>query len=309
MKALVFDIYKGTTHDGPGVRDTVFLKGCPLKCRWCHNPEGMDFGNGVWYEKHTCIGCGECMKACRSNALTLREEGIFIDYSLCKNCMLCESACPAHAIERIADEYTPEEVAAEILKDKEYFDVSGGGVTLSGGEAMAHHQFAKEFFRLMKENGISTALDTSGFCDTSALKEVLEYTDILLYDLKVMDSKRHIKWTGVDNRIIIENILKVKEQMKEKILWIRTPLIPGYTADEDVISEIAAFIRDNLRDCVKRWELCAFNNSCNGKYDKLHKAWDLENAEILSKERADFLLDIAKTSGIKEVICSGITKQ
>ena len=145
MKALIFDIYKGTTHDGPGTRDTVFFLCCPLECKWCHNPEGIDYSNGVWYNKNLCIGCGECVKACENDAVDITLDGVIIN-SLCKKCFKCAEFCPAKAITKIAEEYTPEILSKEILKDKEFFDVSGGGVTVSGGEATHHAEFVSEFF-------------------------------------------------------------------------------------------------------------------------------------------------------------------
>ena len=222
MQAHVFDIYKGTTHDGPGMRDTVFLKGCPLKCKWCHNPEGIDFENGVWYEKKYCIGCEECVKVCKNKAIAIEEDGVHIDYSVCRKCMKCTDYCPTKAITKIAESYTVEELAAEILKDKEYFNISGGGVTVSGGEALMRWDFVKEFFRVMKMNNINTALDTSGFCRKEELKAVLEYTDILLYDLKVVNHKLHKEWTGVENSVILQNLLYIKDYVSKNDLKLET---------------------------------------------------------------------------------------
>ena len=304
MKTLIFDIYKGTTHDGPGTRDTVFFKGCPLNCKWCHNPEGIDFDNGVWYDKGLCINCGECVKLCRNGAISLTSNGININ-TFCKKCFMCAEYCPAKAITKIAEEYMLEDLVQEILKDKEYFDVSGGGVTVSGGEATYHAEFVSEFFRIMKQNGINTALDTSGFCDRNALNRILENTDIVLYDLKVIDGALHKAWTGVDNGIILENI----KNIKNKRLWIRTPIIPMFTASEHVIKDIAHFIKENIANEVERWELCAFNNSCYKKYLKLNKEWEFKHAELITVEEAKRFLEIARTSGINEIVCTGILKE
>lgn len=301
MKALIFDIYKGTTHDGPGTRDTVFFKGCPLKCKWCHNPEGIDFYNDVWQDKALCIGCGECIKACENKAINVTSDGISINSS-CKKCFVCAEVCPSKAITKIAEEYTPEALAEEIMKDKEYFDISGGGVTVSGGEAAFHAEFVSEFFRIMKQKGISTALDTSGFCDPNVFSKILENTDIVLYDLKVIDNFLHKEWTGVDNDIILENI----KNIKNKRLWIRTPLIPNFTANENVIHNISRFIKENIMDKVERWELCAFNNSCYKKYLKLNKEWELKGAGLITSHQSEQFLEIAKTSGVNQIICSGI---
>lgn len=310
-KALIFDIYKGTTNDGEGIRDTVFFKGCPLNCVWCHNPEGIEAGNRLWYDKNRCIGCAECVKGCENNALQLTEKGININHFMCNQCANCVSICPSNAIQFIGKYYTVEELAKEILKDKEYFIASNGGVTASGGECMRQSGFLTDFFAVMKENGINTALDTSGFCATSELKAVLEYTDCVLYDLKVMDSYLHKKWTGQDNRIIIKNLLCVKDYVKKNgiKLWIRTPIITGYTDNEAAISGIAEFIKTNLENSVQRWELCAFNNSCVKKYDKLSINWELKDYTLITKEKMANLLEIARSSTAKTVISSGIIKE
>lgn len=311
MKALVFDIYKGTTNDGPGIRDTVFLKGCPLRCLWCHNPEGIPFKNRVWYEKNVCIGCGECLKVCKNDALKLREDGINLDNHKCKSCMQCVSVCPTGALSLIAEEYTVETLAREILKDKEYFQSSGGGVTVSGGEAMCQKDFVCSLFDIMKKNRIHTALDTTGYCKWEDLEAVIQKTDIVLYDLKVMDGKLHKQWTGVDNQGIISNIQNLKRYVAagKLKLWIRTPVVPGYTDREEIICEIAGFIRQQLNGCVERWELCAFNNSCARKYEKLQLDWCLKKVGILSRSQMNRLSEIAKTSLASEIICSGIMKE
>ena len=156
----VFDIQRMSVHDGPGIRTTVFLKGCPLNCQWCHNPEGIDFDNGVWYDKGLCINCGECVKLCRNGAISLTTNGININ-TFCKKCFMCAEYCPAKAITKIAEEYMLEDLVQEILKDKEYFDVSGGGVTVSGGEPLLQNDI-EEFISRVKELGYSVKLDTNG---------------------------------------------------------------------------------------------------------------------------------------------------
>lgn len=305
MTAPVFNIYKGTTTDGPGMRDTVFLKGCPLSCEWCHNPEGMDFKNSVWYEKKLCIGCGECIKACNNNSIFQKDGKILINYDSCMNCFYCADVCPTEAISKIAQEYTPDELLSVILKDKEYFDTSGGGVTLSGGEATAYPDFSREFFRTAKKHGINTALDTCGYCNTKELEKILKFTDIILYDLKCIDDNLHKRFTGKSNKLILENLLHIVKLPERPTLWIRTPVIPRYTAYEPIIKEIALFMRHNLNGCVSRWELCAFNNMCRTKYEKLGQKWGLSDCSHISKN--DCYLNAALSSGIKDIAVCGIT--
>ncbi len=311
MNALIFDIYKGTTGDGPGIRDTVFFKGCPLNCKWCHNLEGIDVKNRLWWEHKTCIGCGLCKDACKNNAIFVSADGVALSPQDCKLCSSCQNICPTKSISAIAKKYTLRQLTEEILKDLEYFKVSGGGVTASGGEAMMQYEFVYEFFSEMRKNGINTALDTTGFCDFEKLRKVLTYTDTVLYDLKVIDSQLHKEWTGVDNKIILENIKNISALIKTGLpikLWIRTPIIPRFSDNEKVISEIADFIKANLSETVERWELCAFNNSCANKYKKLGKEWPFEKVELILKEKMNELKLIAQTSGAKEIVTSGILK-
>lgn len=311
MRAEIFDIYKGSTHDGPGMRDVVFFKGCPLNCIWCHNPEGIETINSVWYEKNVCIGCGECLKACGSNAVKMTDMGIVIDQNKCIRDYKCIDFCPSGAIEKIANEYTVDGLYREILKDKSYFDASGGGVTASGGEAMLHADFICEFFHRLKNNGIHTALDTTGYCDDAKLFAVLKNTDMVIYDLKVVNRQLHRNFTGADNNLILENIVKISNYIKNGAklsLWIRTPIIPGFTDSEKMISEIAEFINDNLSGTVQRWELCSFNNSCTHKYEKLGRQWTLSNTSLIAKEKMSKLKAIAKSACADEIVCSGLIK-
>ncbi|MDY3929659.1 MAG: radical SAM protein [Clostridia bacterium] len=203
-----------------------------------------------------------------------------------------------------------EELSHEIIKDKEYFDISAGGVTASGGEAMLNAEFVCKFFAEMKRRGIRTALDTTGFCDKDKLFEVLKYTDIILYDLKVISSEKHKRFTGVDNGVILENAVMIAELIRGGStlkLWIRTPIIPGFTDNNKTIADIADFIKSNLYGAVERWELCAFNNSCTHKYKKLGKQWEFADVGLISKENMRQLKIIAEKSGAYEIVCSGIT--
>jgi len=291
---MTIEILHGTTHDGPGMRTTVFTKGCPLHCRWCQNPESIAFENAVWWEGLDCIGCGSCIEACPQQAIGADEACIRIDRAKCAACGVCVEACPADAMRWQGQKMDMAALLQEVLKDKAYYRQSGGGVTCSGGEALMQYEFVAEFFKNLKAEGVSTALDTCGFAPQKNLQAVLLYTDYLLYDLKLWDDAAHRLYTGASNKLILENLLyaaefvrRQRENGRHMEIWIRTPLIPGATASAENIAAIGAFIRQNIADTVARWELCAFNGLCGTKYERLGVAWPYRDTEPMC--RADIL--------------------
>lgn len=300
--ALIFDLYRGTTHDGPGQRDTVFFKGCPLSCTWCHNPEGISTSPLVWWQKQACIGCGLCHDACPTGANALAESGIQIDRDKCTVCGKCALACPAEALTLCGQEWSLEALLEEVLKNKPYYDRTGGGVTVSGGEAMLQYRFVERFFQELHAVGVTTALDTCGHVSAACLARVLPHTDYILYDLKLMNSAGHERFCGTGNGLILENARRIAEAINRRELggefWIRTPLIPGASASEENLRNIAAFIVNQLgvRN-VARWELCAFNNSCSSKYHRLGKPWDFAGNRALRRAEALSLRQTAERAG------------
>lgn len=310
--ALIFDIYRGTTHDGPGIRSTVFFKGCPLSCSWCHNPEGISTKQQIWWYSTRCIGCGICINTCQNHAIYSNESGIHIDQELCKQCLSCTKQCPSKALQPIGKEYTVESLLKELQKDKLYYQQSGGGVTVSGGEVMLQYEFIQDLFARLHQEEISTALDTSGFTTFEHLKNLLPHTDYILYDLKLLDDMKHCYFTGQSNRIILENFEKLihaKRAGENNFeLWIRTPLIPKVTATKENITAIARLLQPYLGNYVNRWELCAFNNACKDKYHRLDKIWAYENDKHLTAQEAHLLQQYALNQGLdpKYVILTGI---
>lgn len=319
-KCMTIEITRGTTHDGPGMRTTVFLKGCPLHCMWCQNPESINPRQDIWWEERKCIGCFSCIKACQKAAVASGEKGMEIDRLKCTACGACVEACPSQAMSFTGREFTLEQLVDETTRDKDYYEAFEGGVTVSGGEPLSQYMFVSKFFKRLKGMGINTALDTCGIAPPAALDLVLPFTDHVLYDIKIFDPELHCKFTGQSNQVILSNLLYIADYIRsvnkqqdsgrkqEMKLWLRTPLIPDATATEENITAISRFIKDNLIDVVERWELCAFNNSCKGKYRKLGQTWFFENTALMGQEFVDRIKAAALSSGIpgEKLVVSGL---
>lgn len=289
-KGVILNLQRMSTEDGPGIRTTVFFKGCTLACKWCHNPESIIFRNEHEWFDSKCIRCKSCIATCPNDAITFVDDTSRIDYELCETCMNCTQACPTNALEAKGKDWTVDELYSELIKDRVYFGKEGG-ITLSGGEVLAQADFAYKVLSKLRANNIHTAVDTCGQVNFENIEKVFDVTSLFLYDLKIYDSNLHKRYTGLGSELILKNFGRLAEKIRQKDgtkLWVRTPLIPGITDTEDNIVSIAQVI-DDYSDVIERWELLAFNNLCESKYERLNKQWNFKKAD---KQSAEKLKDI-----------------
>ncbi|MDN5331901.1 MAG: pyruvate formate lyase activating enzyme, partial [Tepidanaerobacteraceae bacterium] len=247
-KGIVTDIQHYCVHDGPGIRTVVFLKGCPLRCKWCSNPETQVAGYELGYNVGNCLGCGTCVKVCPKKCIELTETGVKIDRQRCTRCFKCQEACPTGALRRFGYLKSVEEVMKEVEKDRIFYEYSGGGITLSGGECLTQKEFTLELLRTSKKMGINTAIETTGHAEWEVLQEIAGFADYILYDLKHVDSERHEAMTGVSNTLIMGNLQRLVKIGFKPI--IRIPVIPGYNDDRDTVSEFVRLMKNLKLDTV-----------------------------------------------------------
>ncbi|MDL2256257.1 glycyl-radical enzyme activating protein [Parabacteroides sp. OttesenSCG-928-K15] len=314
-EALLTKIVPLSSHDGPGMRTTLFFKGCSMRCSWCHNPETINAFPELEWQSRNCIGCRQCEKACKYGAIDFSHQKTYpIDKEKCTRCFSCVESCPSKALNSIGIYYSQSMLLERILKDKPLLIKMEGGITFSGGEPALQSTFILSLAKELKRHILHLALDTCGLASLQVYKQLLPYIDILLFDLKEIDPEKHHLFTGVGNQKITDNLLRIIDFIREKKLqtriWIRTPLVPGMTATEENISGIARFISD-YTDCIDRWELCAFNNLCTDKYRQLGLSWPLVTTPLLSDIEIKELLATAKvmTANKIQITASGLTKK
>ena len=266
VSGVVFNIQRCSLHDGPGIRTTVFLKGCPLECFWCQNPESQAGGPEVLLDRRKCTLCGACRLACPEGAVRLEGRTPVFSRGDCRGCGRCVPACPNEARTITGKRVTVDEVLQEVLKDVKFYKKSGGGVTLSGGEPLAQPRFATQLFARCKREGLHTTLDTCGCAPWPIIRELLEYVDLVLFDIKHLDAAKHAEATGRDNRLILDNAKRIA---KRKPMRVRVPLIPGFNDSAAVVGEIVAFVRQELGGAVI--DLLPYNRLGEIKYAFLDK--------------------------------------
>lgn len=296
MTGTVFDMQRFSLHDGPGIRTIVFLKGCPLHCRWCSNPESQNNSPIVMYKKSDCFKCGRCISVCKVGAISFDNE-THIDREKCTGCGECTNVCPSGALVLKGKTMTIQQAIKELKKDATIFRRSDGGVTLSGGEPLVQHEFASQLLLACKSQGWNTAIETTGFGSSEAIEKVIPYVDTVLLDIKHIDPYTHKKFTGISNEVILKNAKRISQITKTVV---RVPIIPGFNYSYKDIEDIAKFVKTlNNVDTI---HLLPYHTFGENKYDLLGIEYTLDGLKRLSKEDLNEHKRIVESHDIKCII-------
>ena len=296
---IIFNIQRFSTHDGPGIRTTVFLKGCPLTCLWCSNPESQYGRPQLMVRDVKCSGCGECVSACPEHAISFSEEQTRkINWNRCNNCFDCVGACLYGSLTSIGEQMTSEAVADIVEKDTVFYNNSGGGVTISGGEAFAQHDFLEELLILLKQKKIHRALDTTGYAPASVIDKIIPLVDMVLFDIKHLDTERHREATGVRNENILKNLRRVARQIRT---WIRIPLIAGYNDTEAHITKISE-LAEELK--IEKVSFLPYHEGGTVKHRQIGQKHPEFSAKAPTEEHLKWILEIMARKNIPATIGS-----
>ncbi len=303
-KLFVFNIQKYSIHDGDGIRTTIFFKGCPIRCAWCHNPESQRFGPELLWNQEKCTNCGACVEVCPTHAMKWNGSKVIMDRSLCTQCGKCVEACLNNVRELAGKYYTVEELVEEAEKDQMFYEESGGGVTLSGGEVMAQEPFhlIVELTRRLHEKGIPVAIDTSGFAPWERFEALLPFADVFLYDLKAMDPEKHKRLIGAENNLILDNLRKLSQNGAK--VYLRMPLVGGLNTDDEDILPVIQLMQQGVR--AERVYLLPYHNTGKSKYARLGRLYDINSVfNVPSPERLEEIAELFRKNGFPNVRIGG----
>lgn len=296
-KGMVSNIQRFCIHDGPGIRTVVFLKGCPLNCFWCENPELQKKENEIFYSQEKCILCKHCMEVCPTKALTIKDNKVNLNRELCNVCGICTSVCYAGALVKVSEYKSVLETFKEVVKDLGVFRQSEGGLTVSGGEPLYQVEFTLELLKLAKERNVHTTLETSGYALWSSVEKIIPYTDLFLYDLKHLDKKKHFEGTRVTNDIILNNLQKLIN--KDSKIIIRIPVIPNFNYEKSTLLEMAKYIK---KIGITNLDLLSYHQLGRKKYVKLGRNYIGSNLQIDENKLKQWRHEIMKKVDIKVFI-------
>lgn len=295
IRGVIFDIERYAIHDGPGIRTTVFMKGCPLRCWWCHNPEGIESLKNLMYFEYRCIRCKTCASTCPQEAISFDGEKQIINRAYCSRCGICAEHCPTGALKLVGYEVTVRELLKEIEKDVLLYDRSGGGVTFSGGEPLFQPLFLKEALRGCKKMGIHVTLDTSGYAPPEVFEAFVDSVDLFLYDIKLLDDREHRKYTGVSNEPIKKNLATLVEKGKGSSVILRFPVIPGITDTEENLKGLLSLV--SKLGVINEVDILPFHD-VSEKYDRLGIEYKMRGHGPPSKERLNYIKERLEEVGL-----------
>lgn len=290
---ILTEIQRFTVHDGPGVRSMAFLKGCPLRCKWCQNPETWNTHPELLHSPDECINCGKCVTVCSSNAINITSGGMEIDRKKCVNCGDCAKTCYSGALKITGEYMTVEEVFKALMEDEIFYKNSGGGITLSGGECTMQAEFVIQLLKKLKEHGIHTAIETCGHCQKEKFERITEYVDRILYDIKIPYDEKSRTFTGQGNELILSNLKVASEQGKDIIL--RFPMIPGVNDDKASLNAIADIA---IKNNIKRINILPFHQAGTSKWKAIGRKYTFENYEVPTEDEIDAALEVLLNRGL-----------
>jgi pyruvate formate lyase activating enzyme len=291
----VFNIQRYSLHDGPGIRTTVFLKGCSLACKWCSNPEGIRPYPELMAIDRNCVACFKCMEVCTLKAIHKKNNQRVIDWEKCNLCFECVNACSYGALKKVGQLYSLDHLIGEIERDRLFYLNSGGGVTFSGGEPLLQHEFTREVFKICRQKMISTALDTCGHVPWEIIEKTLKFTDLVLYDIKQLDSILHQQATGQNNQLILGNFKRIVKMART---WVRVPLIPGFNDSTTFIQSLCRLISELGKTRIEKVSFLPYHSWGEQKYQMLDRGYEFTGTATHDRDRLEEIRQVVESFGI-----------